>query len=230
MTRKQILKYKSMKEYKPPLGTIKSVVPDWYKDMEKYIGGKLKLNPEITVSVKNCMPFLDSLTTGYFIPCPADILIEPINEQDVQITWKSKDEILTMRNEKVSNGLPTPQGFSSNAFSWTTKMCLEAPSGYSLLITHPLNRFDLPFLTLSGIIDGNYAMGGGNLPVFFKNNYSGIIEQGTPIAQVIPIKLESWIAQEDNSLLQKSEKNNQASIQKILGWYKNTIWQKKSYD
>ena len=32
---------------------------------------------------------------------------------------------------------------------WT----IEAPAGYSLLFTHPANRFDLPFTTLTGLVD-----------------------------------------------------------------------------
>src|SRR5215475_8103617 len=32
---------------------------------------------------------------------------------------------------------------------WT----IEAPEGYAVLLTHPLNRVDLPFTTLTGIVD-----------------------------------------------------------------------------
>ena len=32
---------------------------------------------------------------------------------------------------------------------WT----IEAPPGYSLLFTHPVNRADLPFTTLTGLVD-----------------------------------------------------------------------------
>ena len=32
---------------------------------------------------------------------------------------------------------------------WT----IEAPEGYSVLFTHPVNRFDLPFTTLTGMVD-----------------------------------------------------------------------------
>jgi len=29
------------------------------------------------------------------------------------------------------------------------------PAGYSLLITHPFNRHDLPFVTLTGLVDAD---------------------------------------------------------------------------
>jgi hypothetical protein len=30
---------------------------------------------------------------------------------------------------------------------------IEAPDGYAVLFTHPFNRFDLPFTTLTGLVD-----------------------------------------------------------------------------
>lgn len=226
--KKQILKYQSINEYMPGLGLMKSIVPDWYKTIEKYIGNKLQVYPQTNITIKHCMPFLDSLTTGYYIPCPADLLVES-NGEDINVTWKSNDQIVITRSQDVSHGMPIPAGFSNNHFSWKTKIALKAPKGYSLLITHPLNRFDLPFFTLSGIIDEQYAMGDGNLPVFFKKGYEGVIKQGTPIAQVIPIKLENWLMEEDKTLAKEADLNNQKSIQKIYGWYKNLYWKRKSY-
>jgi hypothetical protein len=32
----------------------------------------------------------------------------------------------------------------------------------------------------------------GNIPFFIKEGFSGVIPKGTPIAQVIPFKRESW--------------------------------------
>ena len=34
---------------------------------------------------------------------------------------------------------------------WT----IEAPQGYSLLFTHPVNRTDLPFTTITGLVDSD---------------------------------------------------------------------------
>lgn len=227
--KKQILKYQPLSEYMPKLGLMKSVVPDWYKSIEKYVGGKIQVYPQPNITVKHCMPFLDSLTIGYYIPCPADLLVESDGDR-INVTWKSNDQIVITRSESVSQGMPVPAGFSSNHFAWKTKMALKAPNGYSLLITHPLNRFDLPFFTLSGVIDSNYAMGDGNLPVFFKKGYQGIIKQGTPIAQIIPIKFDNWVMEEDSNLAKESKLNNEKSIQKIYGWYKDLYWNRKTYE
>ena len=68
------------------------------------------------------------------------------------------------------------------------------------------------------------------LPVFFKNNFEGIIEKGTPIAQILPFKTENWLSQTDKEILEKSQINDMFAATKIFGWYKKNIWKKKSYE
>jgi len=226
--KKNVLKFEASQKYFPPIGTMKSIVPAWYKEIEKYIGGKLRVHPEANLTVKHCMPFLDSLTTGYYIPLAADILVEKIGN-DVGVSWKSKDTILKLRTQSGTGNMEIPAGCTNQHFVWQNKMSLQCPKGYSLLITHPLNRFDLPFVTLSGLMDAHYPIGDGNLPVFFKKDFEGVIPQGTPIAQIIPVKLDSWEAKEVDGLYAKSVIESGRSIQKIMGWYKTLHWNKKEY-
>ena len=80
------------------------------------------------------------------------------------------------------------------------------------------------------IIDGFYDLPPGNIPVFFKNNFEGIIEKGTPIAQILPFKTENWLSQTDKEILEKSQINDMFAATKIFGWYKKNIWKKKSYE
>ena len=44
---------------------IKKLIPDWYK--------KLSADKD---TVKNCMPFLDTLTTGYALPLTSDLIVK----------------------------------------------------------------------------------------------------------------------------------------------------------
>ena len=72
------------------------------------------------------------------------------------------------------------------------------------MITHPLNRNDLPFITISGIVDGNFAISAdGNVPFYIKNNFEGIIPQGTPIAQLIPFYRQNWFFKIKKGLVKK---------------------------
>ena len=75
---------------------------------------------------------------------------------------------------------------------WT----IEAPEGYSVLFTHPANRFDLPFTTLTGLVDcDRYHDNWIHFPAHWHDtNFSGVLPKGTPVAQCMPVKRESWVA------------------------------------
>jgi len=76
---------------------------------------------------------------------------------------------------------------------WT----IESPPGYSLLITHPVNRHDLPFTTLTGLVDCDlYKDNFINFPAHWRDlAFSGVLPKGTPLAQCIPVKREFWTGQ-----------------------------------
>ncbi len=76
---------------------------------------------------------------------------------------------------------------------WT----IEAPEGYSVLFTHPLNRFDLPFTTITGLVDcDRYRDNWVHFPAHWHDiNFSGVVPKGTPIAQVVPVRRETWSAE-----------------------------------
>ena len=77
-------------------------------------------------------------------------------------------------------------------WKWTVPWSIETPKGFSLLFTHPLNRMELPFVTMSGIVDTDEYECPVNLPFLIREGFMGVIPKGTPIAQVIPIKREKW--------------------------------------
>ena len=57
---------------------------------------------------------------------------------------------------------------------------IEAPEGYSLLFTHPVNRFDLPFTTLSGLVDcDRYRDNWIHFPAHWHDlNFNGVLPNG----------------------------------------------------
>jgi hypothetical protein len=78
---------------------------------------------------------------------------------------------------------------------WT----IELPPGYSLLVTHPVNRNDLPFLTLTGIVDADrYRDNFIHFPAYWREaGFNGVLPKGTPVAQCLPFKRDAWRAQFD---------------------------------
>lgn len=232
MIKKKILKFETYDEVFEPVGHMKQVMPMWYKKIEKFKNGKVDVG---NLTVKSCYPFMDTFLAGYYIPAPVDFVV--VNtEKGIEIKCKKISEkyndmsFIGKRDGSSTPGMQAPIGFHSQEFTWVTKLIIQSPKDYSLLITHPLNRHDLPFYTLSGIVDAEYGMQGGNVPFFIKKGFEGIIPAGTPIAQVIPIKRDSWKLERDPSLLELDEKNGKFSQKYIYGWYKRFHWHKKEYN
>ena len=94
---------------------------------------------------------------------------------------------------------------------------------------HPSQRHDLPFFTLTAIVDTDKFPNKLHLPFFIKEGFEGIIEAGTPIAQIIPIKRDVWKS-EKKSFQEKTHilYNNAMQINFIRA-YKNKIWSRKVY-
>jgi hypothetical protein len=214
----------------PGISPIKNHIPKWYKDLKKFNGEKPKFMPFKTAGVKECAPFLDSLTTGYTIELPSDVLVEK-QDGGVLITWltSDKEDLVGTRPDIPGQVFPIPPGFLPIKFSWITRVTIEIPSGYSILVTHPLNRFDLPFVTLTGVVD-DYVMSSGVLPFYIKEDFEGLIPAGTPIAQIIPFKRENWVSKLKPGLHKQGEVNRAISRGRLFGWYKQNIWKKKSYN
>jgi hypothetical protein len=71
-----------------------------------------------------------------------------------------------------------------NSF-WT----IELEPGWSLFATHPVNRDELPFRLISGLVDADrFHDGGINFPaLWIAPDFSGVLAKGTPVAQCFPV-------------------------------------------
>lgn len=225
---KQVLKYISKREEFPEiLVPTKTHVPQWYKDAEIWVDGKIGVKNH---ALKTCAPFLDALTIGYVFVTTDDLLVEYTEFGEPFVTWRDGSNVLlshrTPDNQKT---LPIPPGCNPRHFAWVLQGSIELPKGYSAIYTHPFNRVELPFVTLTGIVD-DVPISAGNLPFFFKEGFEGVIEKGTPFLQVIPFKREDWKAEKDESLLKRAELSQKQSLSVLKGWYKQNIWKKKTYE
>jgi len=229
--KKPVLQYESAIEVYPNIITpAKNHVPEWYKKIPKWENNEMfEIGKGFNITIKNCMPFLDSLTTGYMIVLPNDLYVKQDNGAPF-ITWNNTDFPPTARQEPASLSL-VPTGHYPIEFVWQSGVSNTIPIGYSMLFTHPLNRHDLPFTTLSGIVDGGLVMNPrGQIPFFVKEGFEGIIPQGTPIIQLIPYCQENWVHKKTKGLLKKSNDHGAKTSSLIYGWYKKTFWTRKKYD
>jgi hypothetical protein len=215
----------------PDIKPAKHFIPDWYKDIKGYNKNNLKIEENgytPMLNLKSCTPFFDSFNTGYIVELAQDLYVE-VKEGKPKISWMAKPDPISVR-EVRENIIPIPHGYSDSHFVWQYPHILNAAKGYSAILTHPFNRHDLPFVTLTGIIDIDVLVGDGNIPFFIQEGFEGLIPRGTPILQIIPFKRESWKINKDESLIEKNHKENLDKRRSMIGWYKSNRWQKKEFN
>lgn len=225
-----ILEHHSLNLSYPDIEPIKNVIPDWYKKTERISDGtKIIKKLPVNLTFKACSSFGDSFITGYYIPLPVDIAVQQTPEGP-SVSWTDDENVFVeLRDASTNKKLPTPTGHSSLQFAWITKHVFKVPRGYSALVTHPLNRTDLPFFTLTGIVDGEISLHNGNIPVYFSSTFEGVIPSGTPIAQIILFKNKKWTSKKNKKILQDAAINAEKS-KNTTGWYKKNHWKKKFYE
>ena len=182
----------------PPFPAVQGL-PDWFKVMPHKV-----FNPSLgmeTQTVKTCPSFVDAMAYGFLIPLAADLEI-----RHGEFSWNSEiregfaggfsHSPIDFHDPSQVAGTPF---FNDDRFIikfncfWT----IEAPPGYSLLFTHPVNRVDLPFTTVTGLIDSDTFH---DMPMSFAArwdvpDFNGVLPKGTPVAQCLPVKRESWSGQ-----------------------------------
>lgn len=227
----QTLKYFPVFEYMENFVPARTQVPKWYKTTPISFGESMSFeNPQFTF--KACTPFLEAFTIGYMVTLAGDMLWEydPTADTTYKFTWRQNEvNMVTTRSLKVVGDMPWPNEFEQIAFSWDLNLCLDIPKTHSVLVTHPLNRHDLPFVTMSAVIDG-FNLANGSVPFFLKKGFHGLLPAGTPIAQIIPFKQENWKSKKERGVLDRANITRGKSSSLYRGWYKNTIWKKKQFD
>ena len=210
----------------------KKHIPEWYKKMPLYTDGKtvLKTQSIEEQTYKRCVPFLDSLTTGYIAELWCDLVVtKKDNAQQISFRTEGNPPV-KIRDISGTITLPVPVKHSPVRYIWSVPYCIKTPKNYSSLIVQPLNRNDLPFTTLSAIVDTDEVMYAGGIPFFLHEDFEGVIEKGTPIFQIIPFRREDWESKENKTLLEIGETNKRKSFAVVSGWYKKSVWKRKTYN
>lgn len=210
----------------------RNYIPQYWKEAERFAGGKLDLTEGYNAALKSCSPFLDTFLTGYVIELWQDIMVS--KDQFGNHHFDSADYTLghpvNFQDPKFVQTLPRPVGFSDSLYTWTLPWAIRTPKGYSTIYTQPFNRYDLPFITTSGIVDTDGLSLAGNLPFFIRDDFEGVIEKGTPIAQVVPFKRDDWNSKKAVYDEIKTVKNKWLVRSSFSGVYKKMFWQRKNFN
>lgn len=212
----------------------KKHIPEWYKKTPRYKDGakspELYRNGNSNIGLKSCVPFLDVLASGYTATLWQDVQVKRLNDGRVDVVWPNQPDVLSGRSSDGLHLFPVPHGHDDTQYVWHVPFIIKTPPGYSVLITHPFNRFDLPFTTLSGLVDSDSTITTGHLPFYMKKDFEGIIPAGTPIFQMIPFKRENWGSEVDPALVEEGARRSFESTRKIVGHYKSKLWVRKTYE
>jgi hypothetical protein len=205
-------------------------VPQWYKKIIGVNRNNLEWQTDRVkpvLNLKNCMPFLDALTGGYMMTTWCDLHIEK-DGNNVNYRYGSGPNLLETRQ---SVAIELGKDFYDIEFIWKSYWRAKLPSGYSLLITHPMNRLDLPFQTLSAVVDadGFHHQSVGNIPFYIKKDFEGLIPCGTPMFQIFPFKRDQWEKKDVEFNADEREKSAFLMSRLLIDSYKRQFWQKKSY-
>jgi hypothetical protein len=211
-------------------------IPNWYKNSktkieETIVNSELNvLNPSATNSTyKNCVPFIDAMTTGYMFVLTEDIEFIKINDS-IQVLWKNrKRDIITHHDNFQWAGLEHSEKYYPKVFKFENELVFSTPKGYSSLFTQPLNRPDLPFYIFSGVVDTDQYPLPVNFPFLIDKDFEGVLEAGTPLVQIMPFKRESWQKENQEFNEEYSKKAAHSLWSKIVKSYRNQFWSKKTY-
>jgi hypothetical protein len=208
---------------------IKFLLPEWYKKAEREGFKDGKSFP----GLKKCVPFMDGMLSGYALVTPFDIHVSRNENGSLQITWDGPEEFknyIVERDLEQGATLPRPAGHLPNHLAFSNPWGFVTPRGWSVLLTPPLNRYELPFTITSGIIDSDKYSTGGNVPFFMREDFQGTIPAGTPFAQVIPIKRADWHHVPNNVGKRFLNRSQGEFIHQEGHSYKKDFWQKKKYN
>lgn len=222
-----------------PIPTVKTI-PDWYKNADRYAvnphtgdywqspydGGKIP-------TWKACPALYDVMGSGYVLRTPCDI--EFYLENGIikhKIAEPMYQDFVGPRDPM--DQFEHPQGYYKQHFAWWIDWGILVPDGYSVLYTHPMNRFELPFMSTSGIIDNDKVNLSGTMPFFIREGWTGVLPAGTPFSQLLPFKREHWVSNVDlitdpMVLYRKNMENAEIYRKPDGGVYLREVWERRNY-
>jgi hypothetical protein len=178
-------------EYLPRPILARSTLPAWLKDMPAH--SYSEIHGRDIRTVKQCPPFIDAMALGFMVLLPCDIRVD-----HGTFSWDWPVPVpATPGHPRAPLSFHVPSQFEGAPFAREGRAALkfnsfwtiELEAGWSLFATHPINRDDLPFRMITGLVDSDrFHDGGINFPgVWTATEFSGILQKGTPIAQCFAI-------------------------------------------
>jgi hypothetical protein len=202
------------------------VAPEWFKSMPATVPG----GPSGEyMTFKKCPPLVDALTGGYIIPLVGDVefYVEP--EPTPQLRWRCDMPLVQTHPVQQVQGSPLA---SRPIVKFMNPWIVTTPPGYSCLFVQPLNRFELPFNIVSGVVETDKYYREVNFPsvCMLGPGQRFLARKGTAIAQVFPFRRESWKSDFGETDMERRRKVEEDLKAAGGGFYKANQWSRKGYE
>jgi len=169
----------------------REALPDWLRRMPARAHSPLH-GAEVR-TVKQCPPVIDAMSYGFVIPLPCDVVV-----RQGALSWSWDIPVPAVHahpRSPLSFHVPeqvagTPLDRSGRALvKFNSFWTVELEPGWSLFATHPANRDDLPFRTLTGLVDADRFSDVGILfpAVWTDPGFEGTLPRGTPVVQCFAV-------------------------------------------
>jgi len=222
-------------------------IPEWFKKLDHGVGNR---------TVKGCVPFLDTLTSGYLLKMPQDFHVkhnvdnknekgEIFKDSFQTFGLHDQPQLLHAKYVNLNSGIDNHslKQVEGSPFIEKNKNLpfykiinpwkIKTPKGYSCLFISPLNNSDDRFSIISGIVDTDTFPNEINFPIIINGDKYPVLEttikKGTPYVQIIPFKRDNWRM----TLKPRKQKEIQNSRifygLKLINIYKEKYWNKKSW-
>jgi hypothetical protein len=169
----------------------RGMLPDWLRAMPA--NAHSQIHGRDIRTVKQCPPFIDAMAYGVMILLPCDVTVD---HGSLSWAWDIP-EPATSGHPRAPLSFHVPAQLVDTPFAtageaaikfnsfWT----IEVDPGWSLFAMHPVNRDDLPFRTITGLVDSDrFHDGGINFPALWtRPDFSGVLTKGTPVAQCFAV-------------------------------------------
>jgi hypothetical protein len=173
----------------------KAALPEWLRKMAPRV--QSAVHQRSIRTVKQCPPFVDAMAHGFLILLPCDVVVRaekfgwdwplaPLAIADHPRAPLSFHVAEQLAGSPLAHGDRAALKFNS---FWT----IELEAGWSLMVVHPINRDDLPFRLISGLVDADrFTDVGINFPALWIDPaFEGVLPRGTPIAQCYAVRREA---------------------------------------
>jgi hypothetical protein len=181
----------ALRDHLPPPVPARAALPGWLRTMPR--AAPSEAHGQDVRTVKQCPPFVDAMSYGFIIPLPCDITVK-----GGALSWDWDIPLLASElHPRAPLSFHVPAQMEGTPFHRAGQVAVKFNSfwtialepGWSLFATHPVNRLDLPFRLLSGLVDADLFSDVGILfPALWTDPaFEGVLPRGTPVAQCFAV-------------------------------------------